>query len=453
MKSLFHVGTSRSHWKQSSYSQLVIFKSKHRQVPCLLLTIQLFTSCFVSNRNYNYRHSTFLPKDPKMNKLITTTLLTLTMASAMPTQATCRDTSRRLIIGAPYQILTADFDGKAFSITGNHTDVGTAPSWLLYDSPDLVYAVNENANDLSLFTLDAGLSKLSLESAVNGSSGVVFLEFNSDKTRVVGAAYGNGTVDVWDVSAPDHSPKLLKTIDIPGVPSPAQGAHHPHQALLDPTGRFFVIPNLGGDTVLVLDSKDDRYEITGNATLPTGTGPRHGGFIQSAGGNQTYYALACELSNELLLFGLTYTEDSIAFRPLQNQSTYGADPPANATSAAAGELQVASNGRDVYVSNRISGNATDSIAHFVFDAAKESLDFAESVSTGGLRPRMFSLSEDETIAFVANQGGDVGLAAFERCGDSGALVPTPVATLPSEALVAPALAATEYMGPQYVREI
>ncbi|KAI0138725.1 putative isomerase YbhE [Hypoxylon sp. NC0597] len=387
-----------------------------------------------------------------------TTLLTLGTASAMPSSLMARQNTsapepRKLIIGAPFQILTADFDGTKFSITGNHTASGKAPSWLLYKDPNLLYAVNENADDLGVFTLDSSLSNPTLKSSGNGSSGVVFLEFNADKTRMVGAAYGSGKIDVWDTSAADGSVKLLKTITIEGEPNPAQGAHHPHQALLDPTGRFFVIPNLGGDTVLVLDGKDDKYEITGNATLPTGTGPRHGGFITS--GNTHYYTLASELSNELFLFELSYPGDTIAFKQVQVQSTYGADPPANATSAAAGELVVAANQKDVYVSNRISGNETDSIAHFVFKSDPASLDFSETVSTGGLRPRMFSLSTDErqSLAFVANQGGDAGLAAFKRCPDSGTLDPTPVATVPSSALVAPELAATDYMGPQFVQEI
>ncbi|OTB07913.1 hypothetical protein M426DRAFT_19467 [Hypoxylon sp. CI-4A] len=362
--------------------------------------------------------------------------------------------TRKLIIGAPFQILTAEFDGTEFSITGNHTTEGTAPSWLLYNAPDRLYAVNENAVDTSLFSLDTSLTDPTLVSSADGSSGVVFLEFNADKTRIVGPAYGSGKVDIWDVSAPDGSLKLLKTLTLEGETNPAQGAHHPHQALLDPTGRFFLIPNLGGDTVLVLDSKDDKYEFTGNVTLPTGTGPRHGGFIKA--GEKQYYALAAELSNLLFLFELSYTDDTIVFRQVQQQSTYGLTPPANASSAAAGELVVAANQRDVYVSNRISGNATDNIVHFVFDAAAQTLDYAETVSTGGLRPRMFSLGaddDDQSIAFVANQGGAVGLAAFRRSPDSGVLDPTPVATVASEVLVAPALAATEYTGPQFVQEI
>ncbi|KAI2615250.1 putative isomerase YbhE [Hypoxylon sp. NC1633] len=389
-----------------------------------------------------------------------TTLLTLGTATAMPALMARQNNSasepRKLVIGAPFQVLTANFDGSKFSITGNQTTAGSAPSWLLFKEPNLLYAVDENANDTSLFTLDSSSSQLTPASAANGSSGVVFLAFNADKTRMVGAAYGSGKVDVWDVSAADGSLKLIKSVTVPGEPNPAQGAHHPHQALLDPTGRFFVIPNLGGDTVLILDNKDDKYEITGTLKLPTGTGPRHGGFITS--GNAHYYTLASELTNELFLFSLTYKADTIDFQQVQNQSTYGSIPPANASSAAAGELVVAANQKDVYVSNRISGNETDSIAHFVFKktcGGPPSLNFADTISTGGLRPRMFSLSTDESqsLAFVANQGGDAGLAAFARDPGSGALNPTPVATMPNTALVAPQLAATEFMGPQFVQEI
>ncbi|KAI1410626.1 putative isomerase YbhE [Hypoxylon sp. FL1857] len=408
-----------------------------------------------------------------MRKTITTLLLTLGTASAMPSPLMARQNnpapgSHKLIIGAPFQILTADFDGTKFSITGNHTASGKAPSWLLYREPNLVYAVNENADDLGVFALDSSLSNPTLKSSGSGSAGVVFLEFDANKTRMVGAAYGSGKIDVWDTTATDGSVKLIKSITIEGEPNPAQGAHHPHQALLDPTGRFFVIPNLGGDTLLVLDTKDDKYEITSYVTLPTGTGPRHGGFITD--GESHYYALASELSNDLFLFAVTYPDQNIAFEQIQKQSTYGANPPANATSAAAGELIVSApvpldtndnknktltTQKHVYVSNRISGNATDSIAHFLFKSGPPRLDFAESVSTAGLRPRMFSLSTDkqQTLAFVANQGGDAGLAAFKRNPDSGALDPTPVATVPSSALVAPELAATEYMGPQFVQEI
>ncbi|KAG5786426.1 hypothetical protein H9Q69_014422, partial [Fusarium xylarioides] len=49
-----------------------------------------------------------------------------------------------------------------------------------------------------LSNLDLEANKLTLKTKKAGSVGVVHLEFNSDKTRLVGAAYGNGTIDVWN---------------------------------------------------------------------------------------------------------------------------------------------------------------------------------------------------------------------------------------------------------------
>ncbi|KAI0006384.1 putative isomerase YbhE [Xylariaceae sp. FL0662B] len=404
-----------------------------------------------------------------------TSLLTLGLASAtpftMPRQNTPASGSQKLIIGASYQILTADFNGSSFSITGNHTIEGEGPSWLLFKDPNLLYAVNENGNDTNLLKLkdDKSIDTAPPVSSANGSAGVVFLEFNKEKTRMVGAGYSGGTIDVFDVSKDGLNPKPIKTLTVPGEPSNAtaqQAGHHPHQALLDPTGRFFVIPNLGGDTILVLNAQDDKYEITGNYTLKTkGAGPRHGGFITTGENQPTYYVLACEISSDLMLFELEYASDTINFKFLNKWKTYGADaPPANLTSTAAGELVVANNMRDVYVSNRLTGNDTgDSIAHFTFeradaDADKKavaSLNYQHTVSSTGIQPRMFSLSTDDaqSLVFVANQGGDNGLVAFGRCNESGTLDPTPLAAMANKDLIAPQLEGQQNVGPAFVKQI
>ncbi|KAI0512825.1 putative isomerase YbhE [Xylaria bambusicola] len=384
-----------------------------------------------------------------------TTLLALgSMASAAPTT---KAAARKLLVGGPGQLLLANFDGTTFEITGKNQTAGTAPSWMRFKgATNTLYAVDENSANLNLFTLDLkAKSDPKYASTVAGSAGVVFLEFNKDQTRMVGAAYGSATIDVWDVSA-TGAPKIFKQIPVNGTLGPGQTAHHPHQALLDPTGRFMVIPDLGGDQLLVLDTKDDKYEISGRQALFKGAGPRHGSFITHK--THTYYTVACELSNKVILFEITYTDAGMAFKEVSTQSTYGAGfGPANATSAAAGTVVVANsaaaNKVDVYISNRLSGNATDSIAHFVFDADSVRLDFANSVSSGGILPRDMSLSKDEKVLFVANQGGENGLVALHRCGATGKLAAKPVAVKAVKELVAPGLEGQANVGPQFVQEI
>ncbi|KAI8625626.1 putative isomerase YbhE [Xylariaceae sp. FL1651] len=392
-----------------------------------------------------------------LRKTLTVLLTIASMATATPFNMRRQSTTHKLTIGGPAQILTADFDGSSFSITSKNVTTGSIPSWLRFKvhTSNTLYAVNENGSDINVFAIDPTTGgNLTYVTSANGSSGVVFLEFNTDQTRMVGAAYGSGMIDVWDLTATNSTPKILKQIEVGGPLGPGQAGHHPHQALLDPTRRFMIVPDLGGDQLLVLDTQDDKYEITSNVSLPAGSGPRHGGFIVAD--NRTFYTVACEPSSMVVLYQLTYTDSGLVLTHISTQSTYGAlFPPANATSAAAGELVVASNNKDVYISNRLSGNETDSIAHFVFDADKTALNFVNTVSSGGLLPRHMSLSIDDaqSLMFVANQGGNSGLAAFSRCHVTGKLSAEPIATKPNADLVAPGLEGQPNMGPQFVQEI
>ncbi|MBE3047040.1 hypothetical protein IMZ48_31840 [Candidatus Bathyarchaeota archaeon] len=59
----------------------------------------------------------------------------------------------KLLIGAPNQILVADFNGTSFSVVANATDEGTNPSWLAFREPNLVYAVDELSALMSLFVV------------------------------------------------------------------------------------------------------------------------------------------------------------------------------------------------------------------------------------------------------------------------------------------------------------
>lgn len=395
-----------------------------------------------------------------MYKSFTALMAMASMATAAPFAAR-QEEARKLVIGGPGQILTADFTGDNFKITGFYNQSGAAPSWLLPQKPDLLYAVNENANDLNLFTLGDASAGLTLQDTVQGLAGVVSLAFNADSTRIVGASYGTGKYDVWEVQ-PDSKLKHSKTVEVTGPLGPDQESHRPHQALLDPSGRYFVIPDLGGDAILVVDTEAD-YNIVGTTSTGSGSGPRHGGFVSVNGGKEaSHYIVATELSNELILFSLEYgTEGGLKFTEIQRLSTYGPGfPPATPDKAAAGELAIANNGRDVYVSNRLSGNATDSIAHFVLEKGSEGsnnpeLRFVHTVSSGGVLPRMFSLSTDadQGLVFVANQAGDLGIAALKRDPQTGELQESPVASLPIADVTAPEFAGQENVGPQFIQQI
>lgn len=148
---------------------------------------------------------------------------------------------------------------------------------------------------------------------------------------------------------------------------------------------------------------------------------------------------------------MAYTDNDtgLEFKDIQSLSTFGNDfPPANSTTAAAGELVISADGEHLYVSNRLTGNDTDSISHFSIDIRKdEPLTFVDQISSGGILPRMFSLSEDESVLFSTNQDGENGLLAFTRDADTGSLAEKPAASVTRDVFGPPSF------GPQYVRDV
>ncbi|ORY63270.1 Lactonase, 7-bladed beta-propeller-domain-containing protein [Pseudomassariella vexata] len=382
-------------------------------------------------------------------------LAALGLASAFPLipRQNNTGTERKLLVSTNNLILPFYFKDNTFiQSQANTTLPQVTPSWLALKEPNLLYAVDENTNATMLFNFDEVAHAVSKEpvASANGSVGTVSLAFNQDKTRLLGASYGGGAVDVWDISS-DHHLKLIKSValEVPGS--------NAHQALLDPSGRFFVVNDLGGHKIYIIDSKDDKYEIISSYDTPDQTGPRHGAWIKSAGaGNSsspsdlaTHYAVVCEVGNRVLLYKVGSDNGIPVLTLVDNVSTFGdAFPPTTPESAAAGELVVASNQKDIYVSNRITGNETDSISHFALE--DYSLRFVDQVSSMGTKPRMMSLSADESILFSSNQNGTNGLVAYKRCQSSGSLDEEPLAVYDNSNFP---LVDGQVAGPMFVMEV
>lgn len=182
---------------------------------------------------------------------------------------------------------------------------------------------------------------------------------------------------------------------------------------------------------------------------PSGNGPRHGSFFPLGADKATHFFLASEIASLVKVFELTYTNATLEFNEIQSLSTFGpAFPPANATAASAGELVIDAANKNLYVSNRLTGNETDSISHFAIDiSAAEPLSFVDQISSGGLVPRMFSLSVDDSVLFSTNQAGANGLLAFSKDETTGTLTEQPVASLTLDVF------GPQSSGPQFVMEI
>jgi 6-phosphogluconolactonase len=109
-------------------------------------------------------------------------------------------------------------------------------------------------------------------------------------------------------------------------------------------------------------------------------------------------------------------EDSGALRHLQDVSTLPSDFAGETKTA---DIHVDRAGRFVYASNR----GHDSIALYAVDTATHTLQPIGHQSSGGRRPRGFSLTPDEKLLMVANQDSN-NVVAFSVDAASGALEAT-----------------------------
>lgn len=126
----------------------------------------------------------------------------------------------------------------------------------------------------------------------------------------------------------------------PGPVASRQDAPHPHGVVVDPTGRFVLVPDLGADLVRVfhINLSTGLLEQVEALAVKPGTGPRHGVFWTPRGLNSTssqiYFYLVQELSNELTGFRVSYPGNRISFAQIHEGSTFGDEPAPGGSKAA-----------------------------------------------------------------------------------------------------------------------
>ncbi|GFP57091.1 probable 6-phosphogluconolactonase ARB_02015 [Trichoderma asperellum] len=371
-------------------------------------------------------------------------------ALAAPTAEAASSTAKVVYANSGH-IYLASYDGSKFIITVNSSFKNTDPSWLAFVQPNSLYAVNDIASNTYLYNIDVNGNTIKQVTNKQGSGGVVHLETNKAGTRMLGAGYGSGKIDVWNIENGGLS--LIKSISSPGPLGPdpdRQDAPHPHQTVNDPTGRYFFANDLGTDSVLVIDSQDDAFNIVNRmSVVPAGSGPRHGVFYPFGAAKATHYFLLCEMGNVVISYKLNYTDNGkgIEFTTTQVLNTFGPNSQKPA-GAGAGELVLSPDNKDLYLSNRLTGQATDNIAHIKLidnGANNVQLLWINSVSSGGTGPRMFSISNDGSSLFVTNQDGALGVAAISRNAADGSLDANFHGSISNSAFGG--------QGPQYIKQI
>lgn len=206
---------------------------------------------------------------------------------------------------------------------------------------------------------------------------------------------------------------------------------HPHEAILDPTGKYVLVPDLGADLIRVFTFDDNTLKLTARTPVKAapGSGPRHLAFAEKNG--KTYAYLITELASTIVGYELTY-DDNIHFKELFTIGVHGKDKPVPEGSAAS-EIAVSPDNKFLIASSRAENiytipnfdpsNSTEIVSDSLINFSigdDGSLDVIQDMAAGGRFPRQFSLNKAGTRVAVGMQH-DARVVVLERDVNTGHL--------------------------------
>lgn len=205
-------------------------------------------------------------------------------------------------------------------------------------------------------------------------------------------------------------------IDVDGTPGPMQiqqAGSSPHQAVLDPSGSWLLVPDRAADAIHGVPADlDTAHRGLRSSPVRQAEGPRHLAF--HPGGRWAY--VVTELRSSVVACEWDAVEGVLT--PVQIVSATADDVTGDSCAA---EIAVTPDGRAVVVSNR-SGSGdrvpptlhADSLGWFPIEADGR-LGPGRWVSSGGQRPRHFAFSPSGRLVAVHQWDGAV--VAFDVAQD------------------------------------
>ncbi|KAB5532665.1 Lactonase, 7-bladed beta-propeller-domain-containing protein [Coniochaeta sp. 2T2.1] len=335
--------------------------------------------------------------------------------------------------------LTATTSGSpSLQSVASSPGCGPNPSWLTLDkATSTLYCLNEGLNSPNGSLASLGTSTngvLTLKSNVTTPLGPVSaVIYGKGRSGIALAEYSGSSISAYNISASPPAEVYVETfhLDGPGPVPDRQDAPHPHEAVLDPTGAFLLVPDLGADLVRVwnVDAKTLALSPFVPLAAAPGSGPRHVAFLETD--EKTFMYLISELGNTVTVYAVDYRCDgSLGFEQVFITNTHGDNGtlPAGVTAA---EIALSPDNKFLLVTSRgetASANPGDPIITFGVDAKTGALAHVQTIGTGGLIPRQFSISRDGTLVAVGTQG-DGKVNVFQRDVATG-LLKGPVAGVP-----------------------
>ncbi|KAH8696846.1 Lactonase, 7-bladed beta-propeller-domain-containing protein [Phaeosphaeriaceae sp. PMI808] len=315
------------------------------------------------------------------------------------------------------QTLEFGSDLASFQVTHTNKDCGRNPSWLDISSTT-VTCVDEGmpGGSLAMLTMKPDGSLQRLTNATTPAGPVSNVLYNNG-AAVALAHYQPPAISTFMIKNNAYIPLQNFTFNLTGPNKERQEISHIHQAILDPTGRFALFPDLGGDVVHVFYVNPVTSMLEEKTPLKSkpGYGPRHATFyVPTIDSGVLFLYVIHELSNKIVSYKVSYpASGGLAFQEVDEVSTFGdREAPKGANAA---EITISPDNEFLVASNRLApffnvtnpdpNNSTqlqsDSIVTFK-PSDCGTLEFVQLAPSGGLNPRHFSLNKDGSMIAVAN---------------------------------------------------
>jgi len=261
-----------------------------------------------------------------------------------------------------------------------------------------------------------------------------------------------GTFSVQDPKALALLQNATYTLAAPGPNAARQEAPHLHDAVLDPTKKFLLFPDLGADLVRLFQiGVNNSIQALAPIKAVAGSGPRHAAFA-TAGGNTYFYTLN-ELTNSITGYRVAYKDGAAPdFTQSFSFSLHGPGGSSpNGTKAAEIEVSVSiflainhifsanknflqpdqkflivsSRGENLLkIPNWNATNTTsipsDPLVSFSIDEKSGNITHVQTAPAGGRNPRGFSLNKAGNLLVSALQD-DNRVVVYERDVKTGLL--------------------------------
>lgn len=267
------------------------------------------------------------------------------------------------------------------------------------------------SGSVSAFAIDGKTGSLRLLNTVNaGGLGPTHLSVHPAGRHVLVANYIGGSVAVLPIRADGGLENASDVQELTGEIGPVQATHaprgsfavsghdkhHAHMIQPDPSGRFVLAANLGGDRLHVWRFDAAHGKLLPNdpptVALPPGDGPRHFAFHPNG---RWIYSLQEEAST------VAWFDYDATLGRLTLRQTLSSLPPGFAGTSFGSGITVSPDGRFVYAANRLH----DSIACFAI-AENGALTLLDTEWTRGDYPRVLCFDPTGNFLYSCNQRSD-----------------------------------------------